>query len=196
MTPMELRSKNLRSLRTFIEVIRPISLTGRSLLILNRKISIQFRSLYSSCKLPYLAIFGKPSILIENFSFSKLTSTRIKLSKIIILINTVTNNIYLLFSTSDHEVFPNSEVNVKRLGDWNKRFQSCIKKLNTFTLLTPLQERLAVNLDLMHLAQDFIYAATTYGKIIISEYYLPRSKKTIKPCSELPGVSPNILILI
>ena len=51
------------------------------------------------------------------------------------------------------------------------------------------QERLAVNLDLMHLAQDFIYAATTYGKIIISEYYLPRAKKTIKPCSELPGVS-------
>eukprot|EP00029_Vermamoeba_vermiformis_P008493 TRINITY_DN3992_c0_g1_i1.p1 TRINITY_DN3992_c0_g1~~TRINITY_DN3992_c0_g1_i1.p1 ORF type:complete len:924 (-),score=198.60 TRINITY_DN3992_c0_g1_i1:32-2803(-) len=91
-------------------------------------------------------------------------------------------------STSDQGVFPNNEVNVKRLGDWNKRFQSCIKKLNTFTLLTPLQERLAVNLDLMHLAQDFIYAATTYGKIIISEYYLPRAKKTIKPCSELPGL--------
>jgi hypothetical protein len=33
----------------------------------------------------------------------------------------------------------------------------------------------------MHLAQDFIYAATAYGKIIISEYYLPYKQKTIKP---------------
>lgn len=52
----------------------------------------------------------------------------------------------------------------------------------------------------MHLSQDFIYAATScvfstcfvhfvsrYGKIIISEYYLPVHHKTIKPI-ELGGV--------
>jgi hypothetical protein len=33
----------------------------------------------------------------------------------------------------------------------------------------------------MHLAQDFIYAASSYAKIIISEYYLPYQFKTIKP---------------
>lgn len=31
------------------------------------------------------------------------------------------------------------------------------------------------------LSQDFIDAASTYGKIIISEAFLPASKKTIKP---------------
>jgi len=29
----------------------------------------------------------------------------------------------------------------------------------------------------------FIYAATAFGKIIISEYYLPYKQKTIKPCA-------------
>jgi hypothetical protein len=29
--------------------------------------------------------------------------------------------------------------------------------------------------------QDFIHAATTYGKIIISEVYLPAQDKTIRP---------------
>jgi hypothetical protein len=67
------------------------------------------------------------------------------------------------------------------------RFQDCIAQLRTFTPSTSIQDRIDVNLNLLHLAQDFIYAATTYGKIIISEYYLPFEKKTIKPCS-LPGV--------
>lgn len=31
--------------------------------------------------------------------------------------------------------------------------------------------------------QDFIHAATTYGKIIISEAYVPAEEKTIKPLS-------------
>jgi len=70
------------------------------------------------------------------------------------------------------------------------RFQDCIAKLKNFTLATTLQARMETNLEMSHLAQDFIYAATTYGKIIISEYYLPADKKTIKPCS-LPGVRRN-----
>jgi hypothetical protein len=34
---------------------------------------------------------------------------------------------------------------------------------------------------LAHHASDFIYTATTYGKIIIAEVYLHPSQKTIKP---------------
>lgn len=67
------------------------------------------------------------------------------------------------------------------------RFQDCIARLRTFSPSTAMQDRIETNLNLLHLSQDFIYAATTYGKIIISEYYLPFEKKTIKPCS-LPGV--------
>lgn len=43
------------------------------------------------------------------------------------------------------------------------------------------------NIDLLHLAQDFVEAATAYGKIIISEHFLPPEKKTIQPQS-LPGI--------
>lgn len=68
------------------------------------------------------------------------------------------------------------------------RFQYCLKKLRSFNLRTTLSERIDTNLNLLHLARDFIHAATTYGKIIISEYYLPIEKKTIKP-RDLPGVS-------
>ena len=37
------------------------------------------------------------------------------------------------------------------------------------------------------MAQDFVDAATSYGKIIISEHFLPHEKKTIQPQS-LPGI--------
>ena len=52
---------------------------------------------------------------------------------------------------------------------------------------TDIGPRTEANLDLLHLSQDFIYAATSYGKIIISEYYLPYDSKTIKP-KELGGI--------
>lgn len=73
-----------------------------------------------------------------------------------------------------------------------------------FSINTPLNERIEVNRDLIHLAQDFIYSSSTYGKIvrydhlalicsrrsphlcvprlqIISEVYLPDEKKMVKP---------------
>lgn len=33
---------------------------------------------------------------------------------------------------------------------------------------------------LAHLARDFVYCSKTYGKIIISEFFLPEAQKTIK----------------
>ncbi len=48
---------------------------------------------------------------------------------------------------------------------------------------TPMSDRIGVTIDLVHLSQDFVYTSQAYGKIIISEVYLPREKKTIQPIS-------------
>eukprot|EP01124_Arcella_intermedia_P007744 TRINITY_DN14795_c0_g1_i2.p1 TRINITY_DN14795_c0_g1~~TRINITY_DN14795_c0_g1_i2.p1 ORF type:complete len:549 (+),score=143.34 TRINITY_DN14795_c0_g1_i2:117-1649(+) len=88
----------------------------------------------------------------------------------------------------DAQFYPNSageisKHDVKRLSNWNRRFRACLNRLRRLEPTSQLSDRIETNLDLMHLAQDFIYAATAYGKIIISEYYLPRKEKTIKPCA-------------
>lgn len=44
------------------------------------------------------------------------------------------------------------------------------------------------NLQLLHLAQDFLYSCVTYGRIILSELALPDSQKTIRP-SDVGGVA-------
>ena len=50
-----------------------------------------------------------------------------------------------------------------------------------FSLNTTVSDEINANLALIGLAEDFLYSATAYGKIIISEVYLDDSKKTIKP---------------
>ena len=55
--------------------------------------------------------------------------------------------------------------------DWNSQFQAALDMKDG----KEKWEQLA------HLARDFVYCSKTYGKIIISEYYLPDEKKTIKP---------------
>ena len=55
--------------------------------------------------------------------------------------------------------------------NWNKEFQ----------VLVELPDSRIKFLGLRNLAHDFVYAAVTYGKIIISEHCLPLSMKTIKP---------------
>lgn len=39
------------------------------------------------------------------------------------------------------------------------------------------------------LARDFVHASELYGKVIISEAFLPLSEKTIKPWESCPGVA-------
>jgi tetratricopeptide (TPR) repeat protein len=79
-------------------------------------------------------------------------------------------------------------VSLRDLGDWNQRFQEIVEKMRKFDEYTPLPERVHVTRNLIHLAHDFIYSSATYGKIIISELYLPVSQKTIRP-SSLGGVA-------
>ena len=76
----------------------------------------------------------------------------------------------------------------RHMGDWNERFQRTIKMMREFTTNTPLKRRIRVGRDLINLYQDFIYSSCTYGKIIISEIFLPEDEKTIKP-KEMGGVA-------
>lgn len=67
---------------------------------------------------------------------------------------------------------------------WNGRFQEIRTRLGEFSSTAAstgnnLDERIAATTELLHLSQDFIHCAKTYGKTIISERYL--SEKTIAP---------------
>ena len=76
------------------------------------------------------------------------------------------------------------------LGDWNQRFQTLITRYRRSTVAD--YARVAINEELLHLAEDFINTAKSYGRIIILERYLkvrsqvpnPHAKqffKTIEP---------------
>lgn len=56
--------------------------------------------------------------------------------------------------------------------DWNGQFQELIDQPDSFGKFRSLTQ----------LAHDFVYAATSYAKIIISELRLPDECKTIRPC--------------
>jgi hypothetical protein len=62
--------------------------------------------------------------------------------------------------------------------DWNADFQKLLAQPDSETKFRKLY----------HLAHDFVYAAGTYAKIIISELLLPATEKTIQP-AELGGVA-------
>jgi hypothetical protein len=51
----------------------------------------------------------------------------------------------------------------------------------------PPTQVLAAARSLITVAQDFLFSAKTYGKIIISERFLPDDKKTIKPLPDVGG---------
>ncbi len=57
-------------------------------------------------------------------------------------------------------------------GMWNTRFQAlCDRKEDDFIKFDQLRA----------LAHDFVFAAETYGRIIISERCVPNTRKTIAP---------------
>eukprot|EP00026_Physarum_polycephalum_P000237 Phypoly_transcript_00237.p1 GENE.Phypoly_transcript_00237~~Phypoly_transcript_00237.p1 ORF type:complete len:1263 (+),score=191.32 Phypoly_transcript_00237:1964-5752(+) len=63
----------------------------------------------------------------------------------------------------------------------NERFQQLVQTIAGFTEKTSFATKRSTNEHLMHLYQDFVSRATTYGKIIITEVNFPDDKKTIKP---------------
>ena len=63
---------------------------------------------------------------------------------------------------------------------WNSRFQNTLKNLGDLSQAAgPLEHRIAVNTELLHLSQDFVQFVKRYGKIIISEQYL--AEKSVMP---------------
>ena len=78
----------------------------------------------------------------------------------------------------------------RHLGDYNKRFQQTVEQMANYSNdnNTPLNVRIRTGRDLINLSQDFIYSSTSYGRIIISEAFLPNNEKTIKP-SNVGGVA-------
>lgn len=83
--------------------------------------------------------------------------------------NSILNSSYSsIYHEEDTETY---EENLQQ--DWNERFQAAVAKIRTFNQSTSLNERIRGNLNLLHLSKDFIFTAQMYGKIIISEYYLP-----------------------
>tara|TARA_R110002050_G_scaffold63534_1_gene138832 strand:- start:88 stop:1071 length:984 start_codon:yes stop_codon:yes gene_type:complete len=71
--------------------------------------------------------------------------------------------------------------NSQNLDEWNHRFQRCLERMHKLSEGCAMREKMVANTELMHLSEDFVHASRTVGKIIISEVYLPLSKKTIKP---------------
>ncbi|PRP86383.1 hypothetical protein PROFUN_05524 [Planoprotostelium fungivorum] len=64
---------------------------------------------------------------------------------------------------------------------WNDAFQDQIKAVREITSNTKQEDQIRIYEALAKHSQNFIYTATTYGKIIISEVALPPDQKTIKP---------------
>jgi len=84
--------------------------------------------------------------------------------------------------------------------NWNERFLKAIAKLKVLEASknfhhTSMEEKVKIYDDLFACSQDFLSVVTHYGKIIISEYYLPNSNKTIKPV-EWKGIAGGVKYVV
>lgn len=67
--------------------------------------------------------------------------------------------------------------------DWNAEFQAAVDEVNTLSMNHSYDKRIAAYSKLGKLYQNFIDTATMYGKILISERYLPEECRTFKSCN-------------
>ncbi len=76
--------------------------------------------------------------------------------------------------------------------DFNEIFQRCVTKLRQLEAAAPSAEndrvRTETYVELIGLAEDFVTSAVRYGQSIVSEVYLPLSRKTIRPDTTVGGV--------
>lgn len=72
--------------------------------------------------------------------------------------------------------------------DWNAEFQSAVDEVNSLTMNHPYEKRITAYSKLGKLYQNFIDTATLYGKILISERYLPEECRTFKSC-DIGGIA-------
>lgn len=72
--------------------------------------------------------------------------------------------------------------------DWNAEFQSAVDEVNSLTVNNSYEKRINAYSKLGKLYQNFIDTATLYGKILISERYLPEECRTFKAC-DIGGIA-------
>jgi len=72
--------------------------------------------------------------------------------------------------------------------DWNAEFQSAVDEVNSLSMNHPYEKRINAYSKLGKLYQNFIDTATLYGKILISERYLPEECRTFKSC-DIGGIA-------
>ena len=68
--------------------------------------------------------------------------------------------------------------------NFNQQFQTALESVKSFDEIESL-EKIAAHKKFMSIIMDFIECATKYGKIIISELFIPNEQKTIKPDQNL-----------
>jgi hypothetical protein len=73
-------------------------------------------------------------------------------------------------------------------SNWSYRFQTILSVLRDFDFFTHTHVKAQIYSSMSNLAADFVKAACTYGKIIISEGSLPTHEKTIRPV-EIGGIA-------
>jgi len=66
---------------------------------------------------------------------------------------------------------------VELFQDWNERFQRVLREPDSIAKFKKLS----------NLAQNFVFTAEQYGRIIIEEYYLPLYQKTLRPGISFAG---------
>lgn len=64
---------------------------------------------------------------------------------------------------------------------WTERFREATETLRMMSSNAPFAQRVAATNRLTQLSRDFLLSARTYGKIIISEAFMPAHLKTIQP---------------
>ncbi|KNC48096.1 uncharacterized protein AMSG_04326, partial [Thecamonas trahens ATCC 50062] len=75
--------------------------------------------------------------------------------------------------------------------DWNREYQTLVNSIDDSVILAEHKKFLR----LASLARDFVYAAQTYGKVIIAEMGLPDEAKTIKPVA-MGGIAGGVKYVV
>ncbi len=81
----------------------------------------------------------------------------------------------------------NRDWEINELLQFNSRFQQAVQVLNSDAWENAPNQILSAARSLITVSQDFLFSARTYGKVIISERFLPDDKKTIKPLPSAGG---------
>ena len=73
-------------------------------------------------------------------------------------------------SEEEEESTGDGEEGRNPMSKWMQRFQNTLTTIRSFDTNTPLEVLMAANAELLHLSQDFLHCARTYGRIVCCSY--------------------------